>query len=361
MKKTKVIIPALGLLVLSTAASISGTVAWFSLNTKVSMSGMSVTTKVSSNLMIAASTAGTTSAGEAAFSSSATQAVSGILEPVSTINGVNFFYTTNGKADGDAAAEVYTAYDPDDAGNPTAFASAYGVNGAVAYVDYVFELKAINTDTSNAKYIDLTKVDLVYTGTAVDIQKAFRAAIFVQEGTYGGIGALTGYNALAATANTIMDVTGAANQTADTAVSSTSALSAIGIMATTSTNSIQVAANSTKYFKVTQRFYIEGEDTTCTNATFLELTDAWKINVNYTLGGNSAASITEISKFAAKSVTIGGASPATEALYYDGTNLFRVSDMEQLNTGSTLPSALLNSDQLSALNTAFGSSFTLAA
>ena len=357
MKKTKVIIPALGLLVLSTAASISGTVAWFSLNTKVSMSGMSVTTKVSSNLMIAASTAGTTSAGEAAFSSSATQAVSGILEPVSTINGVNFFYTTNGKANGDAAADVYTAYDP---ANPTTFASAYGVNGAVGYVDYVFELKAINTDTSNAKYIDLTKVDLVYTGTAVDIQKAFPAAIFVQEGTYDD-GALTGYNALAATANTIMDVTGAANQTADTAVSSTSALSAISIMATASTNSIQVAANSTKYFKVTQRFYIEGEDTTCTNATFLELTDAWKINVNYTLGGNSAASITEISKFAAKSVTIGGATPAAEALYYDGTNLFRVSNMEQLNTGSTLPSALLNSDQLTALNTAFGSSFTLAA
>ena len=45
MKKTKVIIPALGLLLLSTAASVTGTVAWFAANATVSATGMQVTAK----------------------------------------------------------------------------------------------------------------------------------------------------------------------------------------------------------------------------------------------------------------------------------------------------------------------------
>lgn len=45
MKKTKVIIPALGILLLSTAASVTGTVAWFSMNDTVTASGMSITSK----------------------------------------------------------------------------------------------------------------------------------------------------------------------------------------------------------------------------------------------------------------------------------------------------------------------------
>ena len=43
MKKTKVIIPALGLLLLSTAASVTGTVAWFAANATVTATGMTVT------------------------------------------------------------------------------------------------------------------------------------------------------------------------------------------------------------------------------------------------------------------------------------------------------------------------------
>ena len=43
MKKTKVIIPALGILLLSTAASVTGTVAWFSMNNTVTATNMKVT------------------------------------------------------------------------------------------------------------------------------------------------------------------------------------------------------------------------------------------------------------------------------------------------------------------------------
>ena len=52
MKKTKVIIPALGILLLSTAASVTGTVAWFSMNTHVSATGMQLTVKTENGLVI---------------------------------------------------------------------------------------------------------------------------------------------------------------------------------------------------------------------------------------------------------------------------------------------------------------------
>ena len=52
MKKTKIIIPALGLLLLSTAASVTGTVAWFSMNNSVSATGMNIQAKAESGIVI---------------------------------------------------------------------------------------------------------------------------------------------------------------------------------------------------------------------------------------------------------------------------------------------------------------------
>ena len=94
MKKTRIVIPALGLIALSTAASITGTVAWFSMNTSIKVTGMTVTTKVSSSLQIAKENK------ESEFGNAdLLQTRSGILEPASTINGNNFFYTTDAKSD----------------------------------------------------------------------------------------------------------------------------------------------------------------------------------------------------------------------------------------------------------------------
>ena len=52
MKKTKVIIPALGLLLLSTAASVTGTVAWFAANANVTATGMSITATTDSTFLV---------------------------------------------------------------------------------------------------------------------------------------------------------------------------------------------------------------------------------------------------------------------------------------------------------------------
>ena len=52
MKKTKIIIPALGILLLSTAASVTGTVAWFTANNTVTADTMTIKAVVSGNLFI---------------------------------------------------------------------------------------------------------------------------------------------------------------------------------------------------------------------------------------------------------------------------------------------------------------------
>ncbi len=52
MKKTKIIIPSLGLLILSTAASVTGTVAWFAANASVQANGMRITANTDSSFLI---------------------------------------------------------------------------------------------------------------------------------------------------------------------------------------------------------------------------------------------------------------------------------------------------------------------
>ena len=52
MKKTKVIIPALGLLLLSTAASVTGTVAWFAAQNAVTAGGMAIMAKSDNTFLL---------------------------------------------------------------------------------------------------------------------------------------------------------------------------------------------------------------------------------------------------------------------------------------------------------------------
>ena len=68
MKKTKILVPAAGLLLLSTAASVTGTVAWFASQSMVTATGMSVTAKSDSAFLLiqAGEVSGATEAAKAA-------------------------------------------------------------------------------------------------------------------------------------------------------------------------------------------------------------------------------------------------------------------------------------------------------
>lgn len=209
MKKTKIVVPALAVLLLSTAASVSGTVAWFSMNTQIKVTGMTVTTKVSSNLQIAEEN------NDAFFSSdNLQQARSGILEPASTVDGDSYFYTVNAKNNGEATsadpAARYTAYseatnalgtnDKTNSGKDfydATFNQAYGFqystdsdpdvdgddglgNGNVsfAYIDYSFYLKAY---TTGSEKISLTRCNMTYNNGSLTTEHAWRVAFFAHE------------------------------------------------------------------------------------------------------------------------------------------------------------------------------------
>ena len=50
-----------------------------------------------------------------------------------------------------------------------------------------------------------------------------------------------------------------------------------------------IAAGQTEYNKVVIRLWLEGEDTSCTNATFANLTSNYSLAVAFALGGDETA------------------------------------------------------------------------
>ena len=306
MKKAlRKLVPAIVMLLVAAAFVGTSTYAWFSMNRIVDVTGMSVTTEVADSLLIAETNS------EASFVKSIEQNRSGKLRPVSTVNGVDFFYTnpTNVKGNGDANQEVYVAYSEAAAGTPgsytngspdstsgksyydAAFNSAYGVASPAAgtvlygYIDYAFYIKATNV-TNTAEDLKLTTLNLLYAGAAVT-EKAWRVAVFAQS---------TSANTAVDTAPTtservaMLTLSGAANQETGKAVTSTSATGAVTYTNSTwAVASIGTGASSTAYYKVTIRLWLEGEDTTCTNATFATLNSAYTLAVEFALGGSESA------------------------------------------------------------------------
>lgn len=283
MKKTKIIIPALGMLLLSTAASVTGTVAWFSANATVNVSGMSVTTTVAGNLLIAES-----NLEENYVAADLSQSITGVIEPSSSINGVNYFYTID-KVNGAGAAgaqSVFAQYNP----STTAFATYYNVNNAVPYVDYVFYLKATSS-AANQKVI-FDKMNLTYNNLALaNGEKAWRTAVFCEQvaKTTDPQSIVAGSGADANNLKTILALSGATNFTPGKAVSGLAdetnyaerddvlqpgAAAVLGTLTT---------AGLTQRYKVIVRLWLEGEDNTCNNDTFATLTEAYKLNLSVRL------------------------------------------------------------------------------
>ncbi len=100
MKKTKVIIPALGMLLLSTAASVTGTVAWFTANKTVTASGMQIKAKAEDGIVINNDIFGDvwTKETTAAHTGSDLE-----LNPTSTADAVTWYHATSDNMDSHAA------------------------------------------------------------------------------------------------------------------------------------------------------------------------------------------------------------------------------------------------------------------
>ena len=310
IKLNKKIAGAAGMLLLSATMLGTSTYAWFTMSREVTVSGMEVRTKVSSNLLICDTNV------EADYGSlELVQIRKALLEPASTVTATDtgFYYTLDAAADGhkiqtttddpyilytegtDLTAEDTdagkTKYDP-------AFNTKYGIASAntsgefktaYAFVDYVFYLKA-TTDADNQK-INMTRCNLIWDNEGTDTvltnkDTAWRVAVFATDVTSdGGTGDLA-TNPATGTAISILSPENAVNFTNGKAVSSTTALDTVtygddAVIAT-------VTDAGTKYYKVVVRLWLEGEDKNCYSAYFADKLEMYKLDLAFELGKGTA-------------------------------------------------------------------------
>lgn len=336
MNKTlKKLLPTLALVLVTASLLGTSTFAWFSLNTTATVTGMKLNIETYDNLLVAPDTTDTNalkSNTEASFVNTYTMASDVYsIAPVSSVDGKNFYFNDNRNAT--AAGNVikentYNKYyiTADDAatnaGYLTAFRAQYGTAGTaekVGFVDYNFQLKAINGNTTLANTMDLrlTKLTLQYTGNNAAslfaggdtsdqsklLTKSFRVAVFMEAkaSTYPTANTdprITDFSANTAAladagAKSIYTPTGAANFTSGKAVNAVDGLGEVTYNAITSTAATKefdtVADESVKYYKVTIRIWLEGEDNTCFNEAYVKLDQDWHLDVAFALVDSAVA------------------------------------------------------------------------
>lgn len=358
MKKTKKkssalkkLVPATAMLLVSATMLGTSTYAWFTMNKEVEVTGLTMKTKVSSNLLISENNVEGTYVPDQKIS-----ARKALLEPVSSTTGAtgSFFYTLDAKESGQKAhnasgngAIAYVPYSEAKTnlagqGEPAAyntnataaaagkyyydntFSRAYGVEPsgddygtAYGYVDYVFYLKATG-DTDDQQLV-MTACDLNYTypgGTLSDgtttidasVDQAWRVAVFASDitanggkGNIGNDGAAVGTldpaasGTTATNLKTILAPSGANNWTDDNAVASASAVGTVtyGTAAVLDNN---IDAGVTKYYKVLIRIWLEGEDETCNSETYAKLTSNWTLDTEFKLQTSATGAVTELTQ-----------------------------------------------------------------
>jgi len=187
MKKTKVIIPALGLLVLSTAASVSGTVAWFSVNSTVSATGMVVQAKAEAGLLISADKS--TNSWDDSDASKYSTAVG--LVPTSTSTLGTWYHAVSTSASNYAASSIgYSVLDTA-AGNGkiqvTTQNLASATTNAVANITYAESGKTADYQASeDTGYYLMTKFYIKSSGDAISVD-ATNNWLAINNITLGGI------------------------------------------------------------------------------------------------------------------------------------------------------------------------------
>lgn len=302
MKKFKKLIPAMVMLLIATMLMGTTTYAWFSMNNKVTVTGMTVKTKVSNNLMIASTSANNNKVADSAFKSGLDQVVTGTLQPASTDDGVNYYYTYDAGADGAIlTGKTFTAV-------PSTAIINDGATDYLAYVDYVFEIKATNAGSAPA-YVNLSTVNLLYNGIA-PTDRGYRVAVFVQDqatpsATLDSGAVTSAYEAIGDAADSVLgwDTTGANYWTTKSGVNGTAADAKGTVSNYAAAVYREVAAGKTQYFKFTVRLWLEGEDKSCKNDTYMALTGAWTLDLAFTFEAAYSSAVTQIGSTALATAT----------------------------------------------------------
>jgi hypothetical protein len=297
---------AIAMTLVATVALGSSTYAWFTLNKSVDVTGMEMKTVVDSNLQIdkaAPTNGGNWSAGsfatnDSTFANSVSETfASEVLVPVSTVDGYSYWFThpDNVQGNGDATNDAYVAYTLAD------LKADYGNTVTNGYLDYHFVLKATNTTASDQKIV-LDELTMEYTAAAseTDTDVAWRVAILGKKFTTATVNGAKTLPSIAASGADVTKIYKPASATNFSTNATTSKLQAVNgttaladvtyASAIADSEIFTVTANSTEYFEVIMRVWIEGEDTTCYSGLFNDLqAGKWSLSTGFTLAADGTA------------------------------------------------------------------------
>ncbi len=273
MKKTKVIIPALGILLLSTAASVTGTVAWFSANQNVTANGMNLKAKAEQGILISTQTAPTPASAWGATASALHNGQAGDpaaqvgVYPTSTADASAWYHNVGTSVTDGSASEDYEVLKSSGKDVLEADANGFGTaaNGNQYYLLNTFYVKASNESGFNAPLIvnDVTASGSV---NSVNLNKALR--VLIKQGAnskiFAPFGGTLSYNVNgSATATDAVNASGAKENTELVA-----SLAYPGI-STTAPLAIDVYV------------YFEGEDENCKSENIVANLDTLNIIVQF--------------------------------------------------------------------------------
>ena len=272
MKKTKVIIPALGMLLLSTAASVTGTVAWFSANASVDANGMKVKVAATYGIVISNAVDGTyAEAADSAITACST------LAPGSTYDLAHWVYSTSDQSNAANSGKDYTPATAWTTANP---------NGN--YVIHNFWVKASANEELAVQSFDITQIDVVAinpeTGAELGapsqaLSKSIRVGI--KAGTAGTpfiYAPISGYTASYAVA------TGAGPQSGEGAVTKeTVTPKKASDLALKDTEITAIPANNAESTPLNVQVFVwfEGEDANCMSANIVSNLETIKVSARF--------------------------------------------------------------------------------
>ena len=283
MKKTKIIVPALGVLLLSTAASVTGTVAWFSMNNFVTAEGMNVKAKAENGIVISNAADGTS------WRDSATSLHTSTLEvkPTSTATAATWVHSTsNDAADentGNDYALLTTAVDSaTGAGyvDENANSEYDSATDSVYYSMHSFYIKSSAQAITNTLYITNVKATLPTTQNSENLNKALRVLVKLN-----GAATAKVYSPVYAAASYNVATTAGASSVATTTVTPIDASGTNGLIATASQEFLAnqaIPANDGTPLQIDVYLYFEGEDPNCISNNLTATLDS--INVSVTFG-----------------------------------------------------------------------------
>ena len=267
MKKTKVIIPAMGLLLLSTAASITGTVAWFSVNTTVTANGMSVKAKAQEGIAISNAADGTYN-----FTAASAKSTVAELYPASTIDFDPFLTSVSTNP---GQANTQQAYST---------GAAWVNNSTEAhYVVHNFYIRSSSASALSIGSLDIKSVDAKVGGAAAaqELSKSLRVGVQFEDSSNVYIyGPVTGFT-------TTVSVQKAAGAYSAAAADREDVTALAGNVESNDTAVTSLPARTANGLAVSVYVWFEGEDAACISNNLPVSTE--QLDIAITFGFTAAA------------------------------------------------------------------------